>query len=185
MLTTEAQIAQRFTEKNRNSPCFLCALRGSVVKRHGERGLTLVELIVAFTIMLILSALAVPLARSRVRAEREHELTYDLRTMRNAIDKYKDYCDQGYFGPVKAGTDCYPESLEILVKGAKLAQNADGKVVKFLRSVPKDPFTGKAEWGLLSDQDDADSTSWGGQNVFNVYSQTTDKAPDGTPYSQW
>jgi general secretion pathway protein G len=153
--------------------------------RQGEAGLTLVELIVAFTIMLVLSAMAVPLARSRVRAERERDLEYDLRTIRNAIDKYKDYCDQGYFGPVKEGTDCYPESLDVLVKGAKLAQNANGKIMKFLRFIPRDPFTGKREWGLLSDQDDPTATSWGGQNVFNIYTQTSDKAPDGTPYSQW
>ena len=89
-------------------------------KRAKQRGLTLVELIVAFTIMLILTSMAVPLARSKVRAERERELRYDLRSMYAAIDKYKDYCDQGYFGMVKEGTNCYPESLEILVDGQKL-----------------------------------------------------------------
>jgi general secretion pathway protein G len=154
-------------------------------KRRNQRGLTLVELIVAFTIMLILSCMAVPLARARIRVERERELRYDLRMMHTAIDKYKDFCDSGYLGPMKVGTDCYPESLEQLVEGVKLANNADGKKVRFLRGIPKDPFTGKAEWGLRSDQDDPTSTSWGGQNVFAVYTKTDARAADGTPYSEW
>jgi general secretion pathway protein G len=154
-------------------------------KRRNERGLTLVELIVAFTIMLILSSMAVPLARARIRVERERELRYDLRTIHAAIDKYKDFCDAGYFGPIKVGTDCYPESLEQLVEGVKLANNADGKKVHLLRSIPKDPFTGKREWGLRSDQDDPKSSSWGGQNVFAVYTKTQEKASDGTPYAEW
>lgn len=154
-------------------------------KRHNERGLTLVELIVAFTIMLILSSMAVPLARARIRVERERELRYDLRTIHAAIDKYKDFCDAGYLGPMKVGTDCYPESLEQLVEGVKLANNADGKKVRFLRAIPKDPFTGKTEWGMRSDQDDPKSSSWGGQNVFAVYTKTQEKASDGTPYAEW
>ena len=139
----------------------------------------------AFTIMLILSCMAVPLARSRVRNERERELRYDLRTIHAAIDKYKDFCDAGYLGPMKVGTDCYPESLEQLVEGVKLASNADGKKVRFLRAIPPDPFTGKREWGLRSDQDDPTSTSWGGQDVFDIYTLATDKAPDGTAYADW
>lgn len=153
--------------------------------RRKQNGMTLVELIVAFTIMLVLASMAVPLARSRVRVERERNLRYALRTMHAAIDKYKDYCDQGYFGPMKQGTDCYPESLEQLVEGVKLAQSADGKKMRFLRNIPTDPFTGTKEWGLRSDQDDVDSTSWGGQNVFAVYTKTQEKAPDGTAYSEW
>jgi general secretion pathway protein G len=155
------------------------------MRRRNAKGLTLVELIVAFTIMLILSSMAVPLARSRVRTERERELRYALREMYTAIDKYKDNCDMGYFGPPKLGSNCYPESLEQLVEGVKLANNADGKVMRFLRHIPRDPFTGKAEWGLRSDQDDPTSTSWGGQNIFAVYTQTQERAADGTPYSQW
>jgi len=147
--------------------------------------LTLVELIVAFTIMIVLATMAVPLARSKVRAERERDLRYALKEIQHAIDKYKDICDAGYLGPAKAGTDCYPETLEQLVEGVKLAQSADGKKIRFLRRIPKDPFTGKAEWGLLSDQDDPKSTSWGGQNVFNIYSKTTERAPDGSNYSEW
>jgi len=147
--------------------------------------MTLVELIVAFTIMFVLASMAVPLARARIRMQRERELRYDLRIMHAAIDKYKDYCDGGYFGPMKQGTDCYPESLEQLVEGVKLAQSADGKKMRFLRSIPTDPFTGNKEWGLRSDQDDPTSTSWGGQNVFAVYTKTQEKAADGTSYSEW
>src|SRR4051794_3699682 len=113
------------------------------MRRRKERGLTLIELIVAFTIMLILTTMAVPLARSRVQAERRRALQSALDEMRHAIDRYKDTCDAAYFGPPKAGTNCYPESLEILVTGQKLAQSADGKVMKFLRRIPRDPFTGK------------------------------------------
>ena len=159
-------------------------MRRTTQKRKSQRGLTLVELIVAFTIMLILTTMAVPLTRSKVRAGRERELRYDLRTMYAAIDKYKDYCDQGYFGMVKEGSNCYPETLEILVEGQKL-NGPDGKKVRFLRRIPIDPFTRNTDWGLRSDADDPKATSWGGQNVFSVYTKTTDKAPDGTPYSEW
>jgi len=153
-------------------------------RRRGERGLTLIELIVAFTILLILTTMAVPLARSKVRVERERELRYALREMRSAIDRYKDYCDAGYLGPTKVGTNCYPETMEILVEGVKLP-GPDSKIMKFLRRVPRDPFTGRYEWGLRSDQDDPKSQSWGGQNVFDVHSKTYEKAPDGTAYSEY
>lgn len=154
------------------------------MKRKRQRGLTLVELIVAFTIMLILTAMAVPLARSKVRAERERELRFALDDMRRAIDKYKDFADAGAFGPLKQGTNGYPETLDQLVEGVKLAGPKDQKQ-RFLRRIPRDPFTGKTEWGMRSDQDDPKSTSWGGQNVFDVFSKTYEKAPDGTSYSEW
>jgi general secretion pathway protein G len=154
------------------------------MRRRNQRGLTLVELIVAFTIMLILTSMAVPLARSKVRAERERELRYALRDMRYAIDKYKDFADAGSFGPLKQGTDGYPESLQQLVDGVKLAGPKDQKMY-FLRRIPRDPFTGNREWGMRSDQDDPKSTSWGGQNLFDVYSKTYEKAPDGTAYAEW
>jgi general secretion pathway protein G len=154
------------------------------MRRRNQRGLTLVELIVAFTIMLILTMMAVPMARSKVRAMRERELRNDLREMRSAIDKYKDYADLGYLGPQKLGTNNWPETLEILVEGVKLP-GPDGKKMRFLRRIPVDPFTGKAEWGLRSDQDDPKALSWGGQCVFDIYSKTQDKAPDGRPYSEW
>jgi general secretion pathway protein G len=155
------------------------------MKRRNQKGLTLIELIVAFTIMLILSTMAVPLARAKVQAARRRELISALRDMRNAIDRYKDNCDQGYFGPPKSGSNCYPESLESLVEGIKLAQSADGKVMKFLRRIPVDPFTNKREWGMRSDQDDPKSTSWGGQNVFDVYTKSLDKDANGEAYADW
>jgi general secretion pathway protein G len=153
-------------------------------RRNNQRGLTLVELIVAFTIMLVLTSMAVPLARSKVRVTRERDLRRALVEMRAAIDKYKDYADAGYLGPQKMGTNNYPESLDVLVEGVKLP-GPDGKKMRFLRRIPIDPFTGKAEWGMRSDQDDPKSQSWGGQCVFDVYSKTFEKAGDGTSYSEW
>lgn len=147
--------------------------------------MSLVELIVAFTILLVLSSMAAPLARVRVRVEKERDLRAAIREMYTAIDKYKDYCDQGLLGPMKVGTNCWPETLDQLVEGVKLANTPDGKKIKFLRKIPRDPFTGKADWGLRSDQDDPKAMSWGGQNVFSVYTKTYEKAPDGTPYSEW
>ena len=152
--------------------------------RRKQRGMTLVELIVAFTILLILSTMAVPLARSKVKAERERELRACLREMRYAIDQYHDLAVKNYFGATKAGTNGYPETLEILVEGAKV-NNAEGTKMRFLRRIPIDPFTGKAEWGLRSDQDDPKSLTWGGQDVFDVYTKTSEKGTDGTPYSEW
>jgi len=154
-------------------------------RRRRQSGLTLVELIVAFTIMLILTSMAVPLARAKVRAQRERALRNALDDMRLAIDKYKDYCDTGVFGIPKQGTDCWPETLQQLVDGVKIGSSADDKKLRLLRHVPRDPFTGKYEWGMRSDQDDPKSTSWGGQNVFDVYTTTDEKAPDGTAYSEW
>ncbi|HEV3329984.1 MAG TPA: type II secretion system protein [Bryobacteraceae bacterium] len=154
------------------------------MRRRNQRGLTLVELIVAFTIMLILTSMAVPLARSKVRAQRQRELRHALDDMRRAIDKYKDFADAGQFGPLKQGTNGYPESLDQLVEGVKLTGPKDQKM-RFLRRIPIDPFTGNKDWGIRSDQDDPTSTSWGGQNVFDVYSKTYEKAPDGTAYAEW
>ena len=144
----------------------------------------MVELIVSFTIMAILTSMAVPLAAYKVKRDKERELRYALREMRHAIDAYKDASLAGKID-VKLGTEGYPESLEILVKGVKLSQSADGKTIKFLRRIPKDPMTGQYDWGLRSMQDDPKSTSWGGQNVFDVYSKSTERARDGTPYADW
>ena len=148
------------------------------------RGLTLVELIVAFTIMSLLTAMAVPLARYKVRRERERDLMYALREMRTAIDKYKDMADTQMIPPGKLGSENYPEDLQVLVDGVKASGSVDKKV-KFLRRIPKDPFTGTREWGKRALNDDPKSKSWGGSNVFDVYSQTDQKAADGTPYSEW
>ena len=152
--------------------------------RRNQRGLSLVELIVAFTILLILTSMAVPMARSKVRGERERELRWALREMRNAIDKYKDMADTGQLGPQKLGSEGYPESLDILVEGVKKAGQVDTKV-RFLRRIPKDPMTHSADWGKRSMQDDPKSNGGGGQNVFDVFTKSNDKAADGTPYSEW
>ena len=155
------------------------------MKRRSQRGLSLVELIVAVTILAVLSMLALPLASLKIRTERQRDLRYALTTMRTAIDKYKDICDLGSFGPSKIGSYCYPESLEILVEGKVLAQDPNGTKLKFLRRIPRDPFTNKFEWGMRSTQDDPKSKSWGGQSVFEVFTKSEEKAPDGTPYSEW
>jgi len=152
--------------------------------RRNQRGLTLIELIAAFTILMVLAGMAAPLARNRVRAMRERDLRYDLKELRGAIDNYKDYADMNYLGPQKQGANNWPASLDVLVQGVKLP-GPDGKIMRFLRRIPIDPFTGKAEWGMRSDQDDPKSQSWGGQCVFDVYTKTNEKAGDGTPYSEW
>ncbi len=154
------------------------------MRANGQRGMTLVELIVSFTILALLTTMALPLARYKVRRDRERDLREALREMRTAIDKYKDAADQGKLGPQKVDSDNYPESLDVLVDGVALANTADKKI-RFLRRIPKDPFTNSFEWGLRSTQDDPKSTSWGGQNVFDVYTKTMEKAGDGTPYSDW
>lgn len=156
-------------------------------RRRTQRGMTLIELIVAFTILALLTSMAVPLARSRVRREQERELRIALREIHTAIDKYKDMADQGQLGQQNAAKEGYPESLEVLVEGVKVnGQGTEGeKKIRLLRRIPKDPFTKKAEWGMRSTQDDPKSTAWGGQNVFAVYSKTMEKAADGTPYSEW
>ena len=147
--------------------------------------MTLIELVAAFTILLVLSVMSLPVARLKVRTERERDLRNALKELRTAIDKYKDNCDQNYFGPPKVGSDCYPESLEILVEGARLVQDPNGIKMKFLRHIPKDPITGRYEWGMRNVQDDPKSKGWGGGCVFDVYTKSDDKAADGTPYADW
>jgi general secretion pathway protein G len=154
------------------------------MRRRGQRGLTLVELVVSFSIMLILATMAVPLAKVKLRHEKEFELKYALRDMRHAIDKYKEACYAGTFGAIKQGSFCYPESLDILVDGVK-TQAADGKKMKFLRSIPRDPLTNSKEWGLRSMQDDIKSETWSGDNVFNVYTKSHEKDAEGKPYAEW
>jgi general secretion pathway protein G len=154
------------------------------MKRARQRGFTMVELIVSFTILGLLTSMAVPLAAYKVKRDKERELRYALREIRRAIDNYKDASTLGKID-VKLGTEGYPETLEILVQGVKLSQSADGKTIKFLRRIPMDPMTGTYDWGKRSMQDDPKAQSWGGQNVFDVYSKSTERARDGTPYSEW
>jgi general secretion pathway protein G len=149
-------------------------------RRRGIAGLTLIELIVAITILLILTTAAIPIARVRIKRERERELRHDLWEMRDAIDRYKEAADRGAF-QIKAGSEGYPPDLETLVNGV----DVNGKKVRFLRRIPVDPMTGKAEWGKRALKDDPDSTSWSGDNVFDVYSLAEGTALDGTKYSDW
>lgn len=145
-----------------------------------ESGLTLVELIVTVAILSILASAAVPIARFQVKREKERMLRYDLWQMRRAIDEYKDAADKHAF-QTKVDSQNYPPDLQTLVDGV----DVQGKKVRFLRHIPVDPMTGNDDWGLRSMQDDPDSTSWGGQNVFDVYSKSDGTALDGTKYSDW
>jgi general secretion pathway protein G len=160
--------------------------RRVIALRDSRRGMSLVELIVAFTILLALTSMAVPLARSRVRREKERQLRVALEDMRRGIDKYKDMADANKLGP-QEGVDTfnYPKTLQSLVDGVKGAGATADVKVKFLRRIPLDPMTHSYDWGMHSMQDDPNSTGWGGQNVFNVYTKSLDKAADGTPYAQW
>lgn len=160
-------------------------LRKCAARRNSRSGLTLVELIVAFTILLILTTMAVPVARGNVRRVKERQLREALHEMRQSIDKYKDMADAGRLGIQKSDAFGYPESLKALVEGVKGSGQAADTKLKFLRRIPLDPMTNSAEWGVRSMQDDPTSLSWGGQNVFDVYSKSLDKAADGTPYSEW
>ncbi len=144
-----------------------------------QNGFTLIELIVATAILSILVGAAFPLVRITIYREREHELREDLWMIRDAIDRYKDAADRGAF-QTKVGSDGYPPDLDTLVTGVDVAS----KKVKFLRRIPLDPMT-KQEWGMRSTQDDKDSDSWGGQNVFDVYTKSDQVALDGTKYKDW
>ncbi len=146
-------------------------------------GMTLLELIMACSILMILSSAALPIARYTIVHKKEELLRYDLRQMRDAIDRYKDLADRNLIR-VEVGSEGYPPDLETLVKGVQLGAGNDRKI-RFLRSIPKDPLTGLAEWRLVAIQDDPDSTSWGGKNVFDVHSKSQGTASDGTRYTDW
>jgi general secretion pathway protein G len=152
-----------------------------------ERGFSFVELLVVATILIILASAAMPLAKVTVQRQREVELRRALREMRTAVDKFKDACDSGAIGAteIKAGAECYPPDLETLVEGVTKANDATGIKLKFLRRIPFDPMTNSQDWGMRSYQDRPDSTSWGGQNVFDVFTKAEGTALDGTKYKDW
>jgi general secretion pathway protein G len=145
------------------------------------RGFTLLELIVAATILSILTLMALPLARVTIQREKEKELRKALWEMRDGIDRYKDAADRQMF-QWKVDSQGYPPDLETLVKGVEVQ---GGKKIRFLRSIPVDPMTKKKEWGMRSMQDDPDSDSWGGQSVFDVYTKSEGTGLDGTKYKDW
>jgi general secretion pathway protein G len=155
--------------------------------RAAAAGFTFIEILVVSAILLVLASAAMPLARVTVQRQREIELHRVLREMRTAIDKYKDAVDTGLIAAieVKVGSEGYPPDLETLVEGVPVANDASGKKLKFLRRVPMDPMTHSTEWGLRSYQDAPDAKSWGGQNVFDVYTKSESKALDGTIYRDW
>ena len=149
-------------------------------RAKADSGFTLIELIVATAILVILTGLIVPAARISIKRERERELRADLWEMRDAIDRYKNAADKQAF-QIKLGSDGYPPDLQTLVDGV----DAGGKKIKFLRRIPIDPMTGNNDWGLHSQQDDPDSTSWDGNSVFDVYTKSDGTALDGTKYKDW
>lgn len=146
-------------------------------------GYTMVELVLVTTLLVTLAAVALPASKYTVRRAKEIELRQALRTMRNAIDEFKRYSDAGLI-PVDLGTDGYPSEIEVLVEGVDVVGQID-KQVRFLRRIPRDPMTGEYEWGLRSFQDDFDSTSWGGENVFDVYSLSEGMGLNKVPYKEW
>jgi general secretion pathway protein G len=148
-----------------------------------EKGMTLLELIIASAILLILASAALPMVRFAVVRPKEAELRRDLREIRNAIDHYKDYADRNLIR-VKVGSEGYPPDLKTLVTGEYLGMSSTQKV-RFLRRIPVDPMTGRADWNLVAVEDDPDSTSWGGGDVFDVHSKSQGVAIDGTRYSEW
>jgi general secretion pathway protein G len=169
--------------------------------------MTLLELVISASILVILATVALPLERVKIISTKEELLRYDLREMRDAIDRYHDDAEKGKF-QVQAGTENYPPDLETLKDGVQMTstgggipggipvgvpagtstavgQSGQSQKIRYLREIPIDPMTGNADWGLRSVQDDADSTSWGGQDVFDVYTKSQGTALDGTKYSDW
>jgi general secretion pathway protein G len=157
------------------------------LRRRRQRGLTTVELLAALGVMLALVSIAIPLKRWDEKRRREVELRTDLRMMRDAIDQYKKAFDEGRIQQKDVDQKGFPLDLDELVDGVDVADPLKGatREVHFLQSVPVDPFTGEAEWGMRSYQDDWDSDSWGGENVWDVYSLFEGKALDGTYYNTW
>lgn len=154
-----------------------CVSRG----RAKERGFTLIELIIATALLVILTSLAIPMARVVIKREKERELRHALWEMRDAIDRYKDTADRGAF-QIKVGSEGYPPDLDTLVNGVDVG----GKKIRFLRKIPTDPMTGNTEWGTRSMQDDPESDSGGsGDNVFDVFTKSQDTGLDGTKYKDW
>jgi len=158
-------------------------IRNKAARRKSEAGMTLLELIIACAILVILASAALPVARYSIVRNKEYELRRDLREIKDAIDRYKDDADKLKIR-VEVGSEGYPPDLDSLVKGVNVGASGDKKV-RYLRKIPVDPITGKAEWGMRCVSDDPDSNNWCGRNVFDVYSKSQATALDGTKYSDW
>jgi general secretion pathway protein G len=158
-----------------------------VTRFRNARGFTFIELLVVTTLLLILASAVMPLTRVGVQRTKEAELRRSLREMRTAIDRFKEAADAGAISnfDITAGSEGYPKDLETLVEGVTKANDATGIKMKFLRRIPIDPITGSTDWGLRSYTDKPDSTSWGGSNVFDVYTKSDGKALDGSKYKDW
>ncbi len=160
--------------------------RSSVTAGRRRSGYSFVELVLVCTLLSLLSATAFPIAKFTVKRHKEIELRYSLRLMRNAIDEYKRFSEAGLLELQQcAGCDGYPEELESLTEAQSLTNHPPDVVKRFLRRVPIDPMTGEAEWGMRSYQDDPDSESWGGENVYDVFSLSEGTGLNGVPYSEW
>jgi general secretion pathway protein G len=157
------------------------------MRRISERGFSFVEVLVVITLLTIMASAAMPLARVTHQRQKEAELRRSLREMRTAIDKFKDAVDNGLIATteLRPGSEGYPPDLDTLVEGVPAANDASGRKLKFLRRIPTDPMTNGTVWGKRSYQDRADSTSWGGQSVYDVYSTSTATAIDGSKYKDW
>jgi len=156
---------------------------------RNKKGFTLIEMLVTLTLLSILAASAIPLAKIAVKRQKEIDLRRNLRLVRTAIDEYKKLSDEKKI-EVEEDTYGYPPDLETLVRGVEIKSEEkegeeESKIKKFLRRIPKDPMTRDGEWGLRSYQDDYDSDTWGGENVYDVYSQSEGTAIDGTKYKEW
>jgi len=162
-------------------------LQRRVARPHPARGYTFVELLVVTALIALLASAIMPLARVTVQRQKEIELRRDLRELRTAVDHYKDAADQGMINALELKVDNqgYPPDLETLVKGVPAAGDASGKKLKFLRRIPIDPMTGTTEWGRRSYQDRPDASTWGGQNVYDVFTTNEGVALDGTKYRDW
>jgi general secretion pathway protein G len=153
---------------------------------RGSLGFSFVELVIATAVMMVLASAALPVARISIKRQKETELRRDLREVRSAIDLYKDAVTSGQIGGVSVtGTEGYPPDLDTLVNGVTRANSATGSKIKFLRRIPIDPMTGKTDWGLRSTGDQPDAKTWGGTNVFDVYSKSDGVALDGSKYKDW
>jgi general secretion pathway protein G len=155
--------------------------------RRSSPGYSFIELVIATAVLMILASAALPIAKISIRREKEAELHRSLREMRTAIDDFKRWADAGRISTlnVNIGNENYPPSLEILVEGVPFTNDASGRKKKFLRRIPVDPITGKADWGLRAYSDNPDATVWGGQSVFDVYSKAPGKGLDGSTYRDW